>query len=606
MSRTRIEESLFSRLERVNGKPAMPCGTILIERKLDDRPSGSVFLAQHLGLDRPVILRVMHPEVTARVSDNEALRAWAQRLARVRHENVGTIYDLGKHHDHSYLILEYVLGVPMTERIKVRPYTPAEALMLLTPIANGLAAYWREGVLHRGMSPQRVSITAEGRPMLDLVVLPPRTTDSFMMNLHAPFMAGYWAPEEMALVPDPDPRADMFSFGACLFYALSGESPYGKGTTEALLERMRTQPPADVKQKLPDLPAALREFLSTCLQTKREARYATPRDFLDALQGAEDCLECGELPQATGRMRAAFARAAGARTAYAEGETLGNCSLISRLGAGAFGIVYLARHRVLDIEVAVKLLPLDIAEKDPLYIDLFLREARTAARVRHPNVIAIFEAGEQEGQYYLVMEYAPGGSLFQLLQERGGKLRPAEALPILRDAARGLAAAERLNIIHRDIKPDNLIFGAGGTLKIADLGLAKRIPHGDSSASLLEELRRDQLTIKAGQSSQIVGTPAYMAPELAMRPQEADTRADQYALGCTAYEMLAGMQPLVGENSFVTIMKQIHNEPTPLRSISPEVPTELAAIVEKMMKKDPNDRFARASDLVSALENLAL
>src|SRR5262249_31836357 len=149
---------------------------------------------------------------------------------------------------------------------------------------------------------------------------------------------------------------------------------------------------------------------------------------------------------------------------------------------------------------------------------------------------------EQDGQYYLTMEYAPGGTVWDRMHLFGGKLPAHEVLQIIRETAQGLSAAEKAGVIHRDIKPDNLMYGSDGSIKLADLGLAKRrMPVGDPEkvrASIIAE----QLTMRSD-PHMMAGTPVYMAPEMAVNPQDSDTRADLYSLGITAYHLLTGILP---------------------------------------------------------------
>ena len=273
-----------------------------------------------------------------------------------------------------------------------------------------------------------------------------------------------------------------------------------------------------------------------------------------------------------------------------------------KIGAGAFGVVYLARHKVLDIDVAVKILPMEAAQRDPGFVDMFLREARTAARIRDHNVIGIFEAGVQDGQHYIIMELAPGGTVAERMFVNGGKLPPVDAESILLQAARGLQAAERLRIIHRDIKPDNLMFSGSGELKIADLGLAKRLIPSDVTGTIRASLAADQLSVK-GDNAIMAGTPAYMAPEMAVDPEKADTRADLYSLGVTAYHMLTGKLPFEGKTTVEVIMKHVLDAPTPPHEIDPGIPAELSKIIMRLMEKKPEQRFQSAAEVVRALES---
>jgi serine/threonine-protein kinase len=282
-------------------------------------------------------------------------------------------------------------------------------------------------------------------------------------------------------------------------------------------------------------------------------------------------------------------------------DVIGNCKIVKKLGAGAFGVVYLARHKVLDIDVAIKLLPIEAAHRDPGFVDLFLREARTAARIRHRNVIGIFEAGVQDGQHYIIMELASGGTVAERMFVNGGKLPASEAEQILLQAARGLEAAEKLKIIHRDIKPDNLMFASDGEVKIADLGLAKRLIPAGATGTIRASLAADQLSIK-GDNQMLAGTPAYMAPEIAVEPEKADTRADLYSLGVTAYQMLTGKLPFEGKTTVEVIMKHVLDAPTPVHEIDRSIPADLSKIIMKLMEKKPENRYQSATEVVKALE----
>jgi serine/threonine-protein kinase len=215
-------------------------------------------------------------------------------------------------------------------------------------------------------------------------------------------------------------------------------------------------------------------------------------------------------------------------------------------------------------------------------------------------VIGIFEAGVQHSQHYLIMEYAPGGSVWERMHLYGGKLPLMEALQVLWDTAQGLSAAEALSIVHRDIKPDNLMYAADGSVKIADMGLAKRyIPEnyrGKISASVVA----DQLTLGA-EKGLLSGTPAYMAPEIALKPDTADPRADLYSLGITAYQMLTGMLPFEGKTSIETILKHVQEAPIPPRVINPDIPLALEEAIMKLLVKKPDERYQSARQLIEDL-----
>lgn len=604
---TKLTETKFLKtLPQQDGKPHMRFGRLRVERKLADGQMSAVYLAQHLGLDLPVILRVMHPETRTRLKSLDALMQSGRQIARVRHQSIATIYDLGFHQEHPYMILQFVSGVPIVERMKVRPYTETEALQLLTPVADGLGAYWRRGLLHRGVCPRRISVASDGVPMLDVVIMARTLVDPVVTQGHVRFMAGFWPPEELQSGLSLDPRSDMFSFGASLYYALTGISPFGKGANDVLMERTLKGEPRDPLEDNPDMNPDVAGFISRCLQRNPGNRFGSINEFLAALRDLPTRLSNMTLGRLSDSMPAAFARKASARTVFGEGDVVGNCKLQKRVGTGAFGIVYRARHLTLDIDVAVKLLPIDIAEKDPTYIRLFLREARTAARIRHPNVIGIFEAGSQEGQYYLVMEYAPYGTVLDRMNENGGSLPVEDVIDIFQAAAEGLAAAEAHKIIHRDIKPENLMFGNDDVIKISDLGLAKRLPENDGvrSPTQAEELPDDLITRNQNDPSTIMGTPAYMSPEMATDPITADTRSDMYSLGITVYQMLTGKLPFKGNSALETLLKHIRDKPEPPEKLNPKIPRKLSRIVMRLLAKDPKDRYQSAEELMDVVVDL--
>ncbi|MGH7585742.1 MAG: serine/threonine-protein kinase, partial [Gemmatimonadales bacterium] len=247
----------------------------------------------------------------------------------------------------------------------------------------------------------------------------------------------------------------------------------------------------------------------------------------------------------------------------------------AELGRGGMGVVLLARDRVLDREVAVKVIHPQLADHGAL-IDRFLAEARTVARLRHPNIVAIHEAGEAEGLLYFVMDRVAGGTLRDRLQ-RDGRLPTEEAARITADLADALDAAARAGVVHRDMKPENVLLEAGtGRALLVDFGIAR----------LQESEGRREIT-GAGMA---VGTPAYMSPEQATGDDDVDPRSDLYALGVVAYEMLAGTPPFTGPNR-VVVSHHISTRPTPVQRRRPETPPALASAIARALEKSPGDRW---------------
>jgi len=255
--------------------------------------------------------------------------------------------------------------------------------------------------------------------------------------------------------------------------------------------------------------------------------------------------------------------------------------ILEELGRGGMAIVFKAREKALDREVAVKVLPFSLAF-DNEFVERFQREARTAAQLEHPNIIPIYRVGRTGQVIFFVMKLVRGGSLGTLL-EGGGRLPPGDIRRVLVESGRALNYAAEKGIVHRDIKPDNIMFDEHGAAVITDFGIAK-------AAS-------GQRLTSTGMS---IGTPHYMSPEQA-RAQETDGRSDIYSLGIVAYQALLGAVPYDGEDSFSIGYKHIM-EPIPEPVLNTADERRLFAVIKKMIAKDPADRFQTGLDLVEEIE----
>ncbi len=256
---------------------------------------------------------------------------------------------------------------------------------------------------------------------------------------------------------------------------------------------------------------------------------------------------------------------------------LGEYTILDRIGAGGMGQVFRARHRKMDRQVAVKLLPKE-AVASPELVQRFQREVQAAAKLVHPNIVTAFDASEQDGHHFLVMEFVQGSDLFHQIRKQG-PLPVEQAVRCVVQAARGLEYAHSQGVIHRDIKPANLLLDAGGTVKILDMGLARFASNAPEADAHLTQV------------GAVMGTPDYLPPEQGLDAATADHRADVYSLGCTLWYLLTGKPMYEGDN----IMKKIiaHREaPIPsLRQARPEVSARLDAIFQMMVAKKPEERY---------------
>ncbi len=267
--------------------------------------------------------------------------------------------------------------------------------------------------------------------------------------------------------------------------------------------------------------------------------------------------------------------------------TLGPYVLLERIGEGGMGAVYKARNLFMKRIVAIKLIRKDRLA-NPAVVQRFYREIQAAAAVQHPNVVVAYHADHIGDVHFLVMEYVAGGDLAKEVKKRG-PLPVAEACDVVRQAALGLQHAHDRGLVHRDIKPGNLLL-AQGVVKVLDLGLAR--------LSLAGEQASGELT----QEGAVMGTPDYIAPEQAQESHTVDARADVYSLGCTLYFLLSGKVPFPGGTLVQKLMKHQREEPPPIQSHRPEVSAGLAEVVARMMAKKPDERYQTAADAARALE----
>jgi predicted Ser/Thr protein kinase len=262
--------------------------------------------------------------------------------------------------------------------------------------------------------------------------------------------------------------------------------------------------------------------------------------------------------------------------------------LDKEIGRGGMGIVFLARDARLKRNVAIKLLPPELAFRSEIR-SRFLREAETAAQLSHPSIVPIYNVDEKQGLVYFVMAYVDGDNLAKRIHDRGA-MEPNEARRILRDVADALAYAHDRGVVHRDIKPDNILLDAQSSRPmVTDFGIARAISDGADA----------RLTA----TGIAIGTPAFMSPEQSAGDRALDGRSDLYSLGIVAYQMLCADLPFVANNTPALLVKHLSEAPVPIDRRNPNVPADLARAVMLCLEKNPADRFANARALVQALDS---
>src|SRR6266481_1908831 len=267
-------------------------------------------------------------------------------------------------------------------------------------------------------------------------------------------------------------------------------------------------------------------------------------------------------------------------------QTVGRYEINGELGRGAMGVVYKATDPTIGRTVALKTMRLDVHGLDAKeMVRRFQNESRAAGVLNHPNIVTIYDAGEQDGIFYIAMEFIEGTTLYETLTEKR-VLATDEVLQLARQISCGLDYAHSNGIVHRDIKPANIMITPNGTVKIMDFGIAKS---------------GGQVT----NTGQVLGTPNYMAPEQ-VKGRQLDGRSDLFSFGVILYEMLTGEKPFVGQNVTTIIYKIVNENPIPPRDLDATIHPGLSAIAVKALAKSPDERYQSGAQLVRDLETYKL
>ena len=270
---------------------------------------------------------------------------------------------------------------------------------------------------------------------------------------------------------------------------------------------------------------------------------------------------------------------------YRPAQQIPGFQIQSKIGQGAMAVVFKAKQLSLDRIVAIKVLPKRLSE-NPEFVERFYKEGKAAARLNHPNIVQAYDVGESSGYHYFVMEFIDGDTIYDHVT--GGKpIEEHEALRIILQSAKALQHAHAQGLIHRDVKPKNIMLTEGGVVKLADMGLAREV--GDYATA-------------AAEAGRAYGTPYYISPEQIRGDLQIDCRADIYALGATFYHMVTGRVPFDGSTPSSVMHKHLKEPLVPPDHINSRLSAGVGEIIEVMMAKDPNDRYPSTEELITDLE----
>jgi len=273
---------------------------------------------------------------------------------------------------------------------------------------------------------------------------------------------------------------------------------------------------------------------------------------------------------------------------YRPAQQIPGFQILSKLGQGAMAVVFKGKQLSLDRIVAIKVLPKRLSENQE-FVDRFYQEGRAAARLNHPNIVQAFDVGESGGYHYFVMEYIDGKTVYDVLSE-GVPMTETEAIRIILQSARALEHAHAQSLIHRDVKPKNLMITNSGSVKLADMGLAREM--GDYATA-------------AAEAGRAYGTPYYISPEQIRGEITIDARADIYGLGATFYHMVTGKVPFDGTTPSAVMHKHLKDPLIPPDHLNKSLSSGVGEIIEVMMAKNPEDRYPSCTELIADLEAVA-
>lgn len=539
--------------ETAPARPGGPGGSVSsrvdLIRSLGPGRLGEVYEAYDRALHRQVAVR-RFPASLGRPDLYDRLMQEAGRARDLIHPNVVTVFGTLQDDQGRYVIMELVEGRPLRTLLneKVR-MDPARILSYAQQVAEVLDFAHRKGVLHRDLRPENLFII--GQETVKLADFGLKTRPSDGSGQASSLEVCYASPEHLR-GERVDARSDIYALGVILYEMLLGEPPFPVET--ASFDHLNT-PPAFPQKVDRVVPAFLKKIILKCLMKDPSRRYRNAATLVDDFRAS------GIVP---GVMVA------------------DRYEVVREVGIGGMGRVYQAIDRELDEVVALKVLR--GADAEGKQVERFLRELKLARRIAHPNVVKVFDLGSWRDHRYITMEYVDGVNLEQWRRLQPGLDIP-KAVRMMSGVARALGSAHAVGIVHRDIKPQNILVQAGDVPKLLDFGIA-RAGAGDKD-----------LTTQGF----VMGSPKYMSPEQ-VQALPVDARTDVYSLGVVMYFLFTGREPFVGESATGIANMQIHASPRPPRELNDSLPPWLNRVILKALEKRPENRFDSMEEMAGTLE----
>ncbi|WP_081282635.1 serine/threonine-protein kinase PknD [Mycobacterium asiaticum] len=523
---------------------------------------GTVYRARDTMMTREVAIKVLPTEQAGEAQSDEQFRHEASIAAQLNNPNIIPIYEAGEIEGQRYLVMPLLDGLDAGSLLRRDgAMHPTLAVRVIEQAAAALDAMHSAGLVHADVKPSNLFVVGgEFVYLIDFGVAS-QTPAVDQVDDDARQSWAYLAPERIKSEP-PDVRADTYALAAVLYECLTGRPPVaGDSLEQVVAARLEDGPPKPTEVN-PAVPVGFDEVIARGMATNPDERYQSSRELAGA---ARNALASNTIAPAGSLSEVEF----------------GRYRLFEMLGSGGMGSVYRAHDTALGRDVAVKVLRPELAT-EPGYQERFRREAYAAGRLSSPNIIPIYEAGEIDGRLYLVMPVVDGVDVHTVLQ-REGPMSPAKAVRVIEQVAAALDTAHRAELVHRDVKPSNILMVGDDFVYLIDFGLV----HEASAA---------RLTL----TNVTPGTPGYMAPERFTGEGTADARADVYSLACVLYECLTAKLPFSGGGIEGLAVAHLRDEPPRPSEAQPAIPVKFDEVIARGMAKNPDDRYQSASELAAA------
>jgi serine/threonine protein kinase len=506
-----------------------------------------------------------HVAIRVHLTVNTPGRAWFLRetetLAALDHPAIRHAYAAGEVGAFAYRTANWIEGESLADALRRGPRPIPQSMSLIRDLLSALEHAHARGIIMRRVVPSTLMINTSGAGVI---------TDLRYSNWCLPYLepmpaedsSGAFMAPEVRAGEAGEPASDVYTVAANIYTALTGNAPD--------LDPSRITPPRQLRQAIP---AAVERVIVRALSRVPKDRYYTATEMLEDFVSDAGTFQVPAAAPAISE--SGFER----RLRRALGD---DYELLEEIGTGGFGRVYRARDLALERDVAIKVLHPSLTA-DPGVTERFRREAQLAARLRHPNIVSIYDITGRAGLTWYSMEYVPGSNLAQVIQRHGNfSLEQTERL--LLEGLSALEHAHSVGLIHRDLKPENMLIEPDGRLRITDFGLALALRGG----------------ARFGGATSRSGTPQFAAPEQLLG-ERVDQRADLYSLSAVAYFALLGRPPFGGKTPEQILARQTVDDVPPLSPERRDVPRELEDVLRRALRSDPNERFHSADAFRAAV-----